>query len=349
MRVPDHINNMWVAEVGMMPKREVLQQYYVSTGIDLLDELVFGWPKGRIALLYGHFKSGKTTLAMMASIRTIAEGRHVLYLDAENRVTPMRFYALAEGMVKRNVVTDFDRTRISTHLHLYTATSLAEQHEIVTEDFLEKMKEEDVGLVVIDSVAVYYHDRVLKAPREMTATEAKEVMGKISSELMQLQRPAARLGAPIIAITWSASKAGYALQQWQKRQLVSAIRAGKAEASEVYANLDVLLGTFGSDYVGGQFLGYRAHFLLRLFRLPGELRYAYLTAHGDRPDGYGLQMVMTEAGLLPAPNAKVEKPTEQYVREMLSREEEEVRKDKRLEVPEVKEAVEERSGRKRRK
>jgi RecA/RadA recombinase len=315
--------------MSSIPK-EILQQYYVSTGMDKLDELIYGWPKGRIALIYGHFKSGKTTLAMMASIKTIAEKRHVLYLDAENRTTPMRFYTLAEGMVKRGLVKDFPRENISNYLHLYTATSLAEQHEIATEDFIEKLREEDVGLVVIDSVAIYYHDRVLNAPREFTATEAKEVMGKISNELMRIQKEAYRHGAPIIVISWSASKAGYALQKWQKRQLIEGIRTGKAEISDVYANLDVLLGTFGTDFIGGQFLGYRAHFLLRLFRLPGELRYAYLTAHGDRPDGYGLQMVMTEAGLVPAPNAKIERPTEQYIRELAAKEEEEVRKDEEV-------------------
>jgi KaiC/GvpD/RAD55 family RecA-like ATPase len=315
--------------MSSIPK-EILQQYYVSTGIDLLDELIYGWPKGRLALVYGHFKSGKTTLAMMASIRTIAEKRHVLYLDAENRTTQMRFYTLAEGMVKRGLVKDFPRERISTYLHLYTATSLAEQHEIATEDFIEKLREEDVGLVVIDSVAVYYHDRVINAPRELTASEAREVMGKISNELMRIQREASKRGAPIIVISWSASKAGYALQKWQKKQLIEGIRAGKAEMSDIYANLDVLLGTFGTDFIGGQFLGYRAHFLLRLFRLPGELRYAYLTAHGDRPDGYGLQMVMTEAGLVPAPNAKIERPTEQYIRELAAKEEEEVGKDEEV-------------------
>jgi archaellum biogenesis ATPase FlaH len=312
--------------MSSIPK-EILQQYYVSTGMDRLDELIYGWPKGRLALVYGHFKSGKTTLAMMASIRTIAEKRHVLYLDAENRTAATRFYTLAEGMVKRGLVKDFPRESISTYLHLYTATSLAEQHEIVTEEFVEKFKEEDVGLVVIDSVAVYYHARVVNAPREYAATEAKEVMGKISSELMTIQRHAVKHGAPIIVISWSASKAGYALQKWQKKQLLEGIKAGKAEISDVYANLDVLLGTFGMDFIGGQYLGYRAQFLLRLFRLPGELRYAYLTAHGDRPDGYGLQMVMTEAGLVPAPNAKIERPTEQYIRELVAKEEEEVRKD----------------------
>jgi archaellum biogenesis ATPase FlaH len=315
--------------MSSIPK-EILQQYYVSTGMDRLDELIYGWPKGRLALVYGHFKSGKTTLAMMASIRTIAEKRHVLYLDAENRTAATRFYTLAEGMVKRGLVKDFPRESISTYLHLYTATSLAEQHEIVTEEFVEKFKEEDVGLVVIDSVAVYYHARVVNAPREYAATEAKEVMGKISSELMTIQRHAVKHGAPIIVISWSASKAGYALQKWQKRQLIEGIKAGKAEISDVYANLDVLLGTFGMDFIGGQYLGYRAQFLLRLFRLPGELRYAYLTAHGDRPDGYGLQMVMTEAGLVPAPNAKIERPTEQYIRELVAKEEEEVRKDEEV-------------------
>jgi hypothetical protein len=63
-----------------------------------------------------------------------------------------------------------------------------------------------------------------------------------------------------------------------------------------------------------KFLGYRAHFLLRLFRLPGGLRHAYLIDHRDRPAGYGLMMLMTEAGLIPAPNAKVE---QNYIWELL--------------------------------
>jgi hypothetical protein len=41
-------------------------------------------------------------------------------------------------------------------------------------------------------------------------------------------------------------------------------------------------------------------------------------------------MVMTEAGLVPAPNAKIERPTEQYIRELVAREEEEVRKDEEV-------------------
>jgi hypothetical protein len=41
-------------------------------------------------------------------------------------------------------------------------------------------------------------------------------------------------------------------------------------------------------------------------------------------------MVMTEAGLVPAPNAKIERPTEQYIRELVAKEEEEVRKDEEV-------------------
>jgi hypothetical protein len=41
-------------------------------------------------------------------------------------------------------------------------------------------------------------------------------------------------------------------------------------------------------------------------------------------------MVMTEAGLVPAPNAKIERPTEQYIRELAAKEEEEVGKDEEV-------------------
>jgi|GEM_PF-1248510 RecA/RadA recombinase len=283
--------------------RELIERYYVSTGIEALDELVLGWRRGGVTLIYGNFKSGKTTLATFASVLAMAGGRHALYLDTENAMTPIRVYTLAKAMRERGLISS--SPDISGLLHLYNVTSLAEQHDVVMNEISEKVKSLNVGLVVIDSVANFFHNRVLQAPREHVAAVAREVMGKISTEVSHLQSLCGRKDIPIIVTTWNASKAGYALAQWQRQRLVEEIRRGRARGETLLANLDVLLGTdYMTDFIGGQYLGYRATVLLRLFRLAGPRRFAYLAAHRDRPDGYGLYMTMTEAGLLPEPGAR---------------------------------------------
>ncbi len=306
--------------------RELVERYYVSTGVAELDELLLGWRRGGVTMLYGNFKSGKTTLAVMAAIRAMAAKTHALYLDTENAMTPIRVFTLASAMRSRGLV-DSDPD-ISKFLHLYNAASLADQHDIVMNEMSEKIKSLNVGLVVVDSVANFFHNRVLQAPREHVAAVAREVMGKISTEISHLQHLCGRKEIPIIITTWNASKAGYALAEWQKRRLIDSIRSGNASREEALANLDVLLGTdYLTDFVGGQFLGYRATALLRLFRLAGPRRFAYLAAHRDRPDGYGLYMTVSDAGLLPEPGARVKRVDEVLYGQLESEEESEVAKE----------------------
>ena len=283
--------------------RELVERYYASTGIEALDELILGWRRGGVSLLYGNFKSGKTTLTTFASVLAMVGGRHALYVDTENAMTPIRVYMLAKAMREKGIISS--SPDISALFHLYSVSSLAEQHDVVMNEVSEKVRSMNVGIVVIDSVANFFHNRVLQAPREHVAAVAREVMGKISTEVSHLQSLCSRQEIPIIVTTWNASKAGYALAQWQKQRLVSDIKRGRASREEILANLETLLGTdYMTDFIGGQFLGYRATVLLRLFRLAGPRRFAYLAAHRDRPDGYGLYMTMTEAGLLPEPGAK---------------------------------------------
>ncbi len=300
----------------MSVPRELIERYYASTGLAELDELMLGYRRGGVTLLYGNFKSGKTTLAAMAAVRAMAEGRRALYLDTENAVTPIRIYTLARAMRVRGLIrSDPD---ISGLLHLYNVTSLAEQHDVVMNEMSEKVRGLNVGVVVVDSVANFFHNRVLQAPREQVASVAREVMGKISTEISHLQTLCGRKEIPIILTTWNASKAGYALAAWQRQRLVSAMREGEAQREEILANLDTLLGTdYLTDFLGGQYLGYRVTALLRLFRLAGPRRFAYLAAHRDRPDGEGLYMQVTEAGLLPEPGARP--PLGRAVREAVGR------------------------------
>jgi len=315
--------------------RELIERYYLSTGIEALDELIIGWRRGGVSLLYGNFKSGKTTLAIFASVLAMVGGKHALYVDTENAMTPIRVYMLAKAMKERSLISS--SPDVSSLLHLYNVSSLAEQHDVVMNEVSEKIRSMNVGIVVIDSVANFFHNRVLQAPREHVAAVAREVMGKISTEISHLQTLCSKEEVPIIITTWNASKAGYALMQWQKHQLINNIRKGKASREEILANLDTLLGTdYMTDFIGGQFLGYRATILLRLFRLAGPRRFAYLAAHRDRPDGYGLYMTMTEAGLLPESAAKPLRVDEILYGRLEEEEKREVERDVGAAQPEAK-------------
>lgn len=283
-----------------------------------LDELIYGWPKGKLALLYGHFKSGKTTLAMMACLISIDEGREAIYLDTENRITPMKFMLLAENMKNAGLIQGFDPSK----LRLWSVTSLTEQHDVVMNEMVDRLSRGNVGVAVIDSIAYHYHRRVLNVPKELLAAEAREVQGKLATEIGNLQQLASKYETAVVVTTWNASQAKYALQDWQRKQVERAFSTGEMKPYELHKYIDILLGgQYGFDFVGGQWLGYRAHFLLRLFRLGSDLRYAYLVAHGDRPDGYGMYMVMREHGLVPV-DGKVEKVSETTLKDLARKEEE---------------------------
>jgi len=75
----------------------LVRRYYRTTGIKALDDIIYGWPRASLALIYGSQKAGKTTLAMQAAIQIVREGRkHVLYLDTESGgVSELRLYSLA--------------------------------------------------------------------------------------------------------------------------------------------------------------------------------------------------------------------------------------------------------------
>jgi hypothetical protein len=53
-------------------------------------------------------------------------------------------------------------------------------------------------------------------------------------------------------------------------------------------DLDVVLGTYGEDYIGGRFIGYMAKVIARIWRLQGNLRFLVVEAHRERPDNIGL-------------------------------------------------------------
>jgi RecA/RadA recombinase len=61
--------------------KKPVKRYYRTTGVPALDQLIYGWPRRGLALIYGSQKAGKTTLALQAAVTTALEEGKVLMLD----------------------------------------------------------------------------------------------------------------------------------------------------------------------------------------------------------------------------------------------------------------------------
>ncbi|MEM4417687.1 MAG: AAA family ATPase, partial [Nitrososphaerota archaeon] len=280
-----------------MSLEPIIKRSYRTTGIKELDSLIYGWPKRGLSLVYGSQKAGKTSLAMQAALHVAAEGSQVLYLDTESGgAGELRLYSMAAALG----LSEADIPRTTSMIHIYKANEVSEQHRIITDDWNTYRKTNDVGLYVVDSVAWLYHQRVMNAPPEHVGSVAREVMGKLEMQTKTLLGYAADSGASIIYTSWSASKAKKAFEEHQRREMMKTARRGVVDVRDI----DVVLGTYGEDYIGGRFIGYMSKVIARIWRLQGDLRFFVVEAHRERPDGIGIYMHIGAAGLQPMPNSQ---------------------------------------------
>ena len=73
-------------------------QEIISTGIELLDEQIKGYPIDGITVIYGPSNSGKTNLALIASKKIIENGKKILILNTEGEIIIDRIKQLFENI-----------------------------------------------------------------------------------------------------------------------------------------------------------------------------------------------------------------------------------------------------------
>ncbi len=171
---------------------------HISSGSEVVDYLIGGepnkfgvppcpgFPRGRVAQVWGHESAGKTTLALEACARVCAEGGSALYIDWENDIVPD--YAMSLGVP----ITDPDRFELLQPESLEDGIKYAMAYSAA-----------GVDLVVFDSVGA-------AIPRRLAERDALDVaeQGKIgelqqvwSQELPNLKRVIAQSGTAVIGIS----------------------------------------------------------------------------------------------------------------------------------------------------
>lgn len=126
-----------------------------------LDRLLHGGiPSSQLTVIYGEAATGKTTLALQASIASSRMGLRVVYVDADGRFPVERFRQLA-----------YDFEDIAPLIDVFTPKNFFEQTILI--ENLEFHLNSKVGLIVFDTINSLY--RLARENAETTFLMDKEL------------------------------------------------------------------------------------------------------------------------------------------------------------------------------
>ncbi len=118
----------------------------ISTGCDVIDELLGGGVElGTISLVYGEAGSGKTNFCIQIAKETILSGKKVVYIDTEG---------LSQDRIDQICGDDCDL--IMKNLLIFEPYAFDEQENIVDKAVNLSQKNDDIGLVILDSATLHY-------------------------------------------------------------------------------------------------------------------------------------------------------------------------------------------------
>ena len=121
----------------------------ISTGNLELDKwLDGGYEKDVITTIYGPAGSGKTNLCLMASVIQALKGKKIIFIDTEGGFSTERLNQIVSG----NGWKSIDMQNIL----LLKPTTFAEQRQAFNRLLDEISKTKQIGLIVVDSVAMLY-------------------------------------------------------------------------------------------------------------------------------------------------------------------------------------------------
>ena len=117
----------------------------MPTNCGAIDRILKGGvPRGCATLVYGPFKTGKTTLAMQCAVVCARKGMKTLFIDADNSFSTTRLLQIA----------GYDINSVAPLIVLFKPKSFQEQNTII--ENLESFMSKKVVLIVVDTVTSLY-------------------------------------------------------------------------------------------------------------------------------------------------------------------------------------------------
>jgi DNA repair protein RadB len=145
---------------------------YMKVPLDCkaIDDLLGGgFEAGAITEIYGEAGSGKTNLCLQLARHVLKSGKKVIYIDTEG---------LSKDRMGQIFGEDFGK--LIKNMLIFEPYNFEEQEVIVDKAMALAMKNEDIGLVVLDSATCHYR---IELAKEKERTERRSFIHQITALL----------------------------------------------------------------------------------------------------------------------------------------------------------------------
>lgn len=147
----------------------------VPMGCDCIDELLGGgFESGAITQIFGEAGSGKTNMCLQLARNVILLGRKVIYIDSEG---------LSADRIEQIFGDDYEDMVKS--LLIFEPFDFEEQEAIIDKAVGLAMKNDDIGLMVLDSATGHYRVELAK---DQERTERRSFIAQITALLKLCRR-----------------------------------------------------------------------------------------------------------------------------------------------------------------
>ncbi len=160
----------------------------ISTGsYDLNKWLYGGYEEDIITMIAGSPGSGKTNFCILTSCSQAKKGNKVLFIDTEGGFSVNR--------VKQVVGEDYEN--YLQNIILLGPVNFKEEKEIF-EKILDKIKKENISLIIVDSMAMLYRLELGDAIQSKKDERIKEVNREVARQMRVLAEIARKKKIPVI-------------------------------------------------------------------------------------------------------------------------------------------------------
>jgi len=143
--------------------------------VDCIDQLLGGgFEAGAVTEIYGEAGSGKTNMCLQLAKAVIRSGKKTIYIDSEG---------LSRDRIQQIFGDDFDT--MVKDLLIFEPYDFEEQEKIVDKAVNLALKNDDIGLVILDSATGHYR---IELAKDLEKTERKSFIGQITGLLRLCRR-----------------------------------------------------------------------------------------------------------------------------------------------------------------
>lgn len=145
----------------------------VSSGVDFIDSLLGGgYDQDIVTTVYGPSGSGKTNLCLLAMVRMAGTGKKIVFIDTEGGIAVERI---------KQITAHYEK--VLQRVIFFRPMNFQEQDEVF--ESLRRLVDENIGLIVVDSVAMLYR---LELGKKEDVYEVNSTLGRQIACLVEIAR-----------------------------------------------------------------------------------------------------------------------------------------------------------------